>query len=185
MTKSRILAAVVVLIVLTSIPLAARQRGRMTSRDHDCMATWMKDLTEEQMDKMAKMKLKHRQELVDPKADAKKIHLKIKEELMADNPDRKNLERLFNKLSDAKESIHMKKIGFMLDSREILGEKHWKVFLKHHLDGYGGMGHCGHTGMNKGCMGGKGMKGCGGGRGTKGGCSRSGMGMKGRMRAGR
>lgn len=180
MDKSRIFATVLVLVLIMSIPLAAQNRGKMAARDHDCKATCMKGLSEEQTDKMARLKLKHHQELVDLKADVKKIHLKIKEEFMADEPDRRNLEKLVSKLSSAKESIHMKKLGFMMDSKEILGEEHWKVFLKHHLDGFGGMSHGECRGTNKGCMGGKGMRGCRGGRGMKGGCgSGHGMGMKG------
>ena len=104
----------------------------------------------EHADELQKLKLKNEQNVIDLKAKIKKIHLKMKMELLNDNPNVKSLEELADKLALAKGELHKNKIRFLFEAKKVLPEKEWKLFLKRHMNMGCGMGDCSNHGMNGG-----------------------------------
>lgn len=159
MNRYRSVLTVFAVFMLISVSLAAQCKMSAPKGGHDCKATCMQGLNEEQMEKMEKLHLHHQQEIVDIDAGIKKANLKIREEFMSDAPDMKTLEGLVEKLTALKGKKQKSKIGMMLEAKKIMPAEHWKIFVKNHFDGSCSHAKCGSKGMRGGSGCGKGMKG--------------------------
>ncbi len=91
------------------------------------------DLDGEQALKIEKMMLQHRLDNIDLKAEKKKLHLMVREELLKDKIDRADLEKLFGKISDVQKQLRENRIDFLLSAKKVLKPEQWKIFLKHHM----------------------------------------------------
>lgn len=148
-----------IVFVLTAFVISPVMAGesksgcKRASRSKSCM---MPGLDSEHATALHKLKLENERELVDLRAKIKKIEIDMKAEIMGENPDAEDLEKLAGKMASAKGELHKRKIRFLFEAKKVLPEKEWKLFLRKHIKH--GMGYhkmCGKRGeaAGKGCCG--------------------------------
>ena len=124
-------AAVLFLLVLPVLVLAAD--GCMPEGERKAGQCKKMDLDEEQALKIEKLMLQHRLDNIDLKAEKKKLHLMVHEELLKDKIDRASLDKLFGKISNVQKQLRENKIDFLLSAKKELKPEQWKMFLKRHM----------------------------------------------------
>jgi len=99
------------------------------------------ELTDDQEAKLAEMRVKNQIEMVDLKAQIKKLNLKIKQELMKDNPSKKEILALVDKINSIKARMAEKRVEHLFAMKGILTPEQWhKVALRFPAFHRGGMG---------------------------------------------
>jgi Spy/CpxP family protein refolding chaperone len=96
--------------------------------------------------KMEKLKLEHQLANIDLKAERMELRLKIKEELLKEEPNRKVIEKLAKSIAANGEKMQMNRLDHIFAVRKILKPEQWKHFVERHAGGMwgrrGAMGHC-------------------------------------------
>jgi hypothetical protein len=110
-----------------------------------------------------KLELQFRLDTIDLKAEQMKLHDKMTEELMKDDPSVKTLDGIFEQMSAVHAKMHKVTVAHLLAVKKVLPKDHWAAYLEKHHGGCAMGGGCMNAGMEKGCC--QHGPGC-----TKGGC---------------
>jgi len=107
------------------------------------------DLTDDQVAKMQKINFAHQETMIDMKAELRKAQLKMRQEELADNPDKLKVLSAAREVNTIKGKMQEERIGHRFQMRELLNpeqlEKLKKSGFNCHGDGPGfgrGMGPC-------------------------------------------
>ncbi|HUV36470.1 MAG TPA: periplasmic heavy metal sensor [Patescibacteria group bacterium] len=132
MRKSIIIFTVLVLTLLLSGTVVAQGGER-------CGERGMRDLglDKDQIEQFEKARIEHRLEMIDLRAEQRKLRLTMHTELRDGEPDRAELERLVEKIADVRERIEKRRLDHLLAVRKVLNDDQWKQFLRRHHAGRG------------------------------------------------
>ncbi|MDD3643703.1 MAG: periplasmic heavy metal sensor [Candidatus Krumholzibacteria bacterium] len=137
-----------VALVLTAASIATAQK-----KCEGAGETVMSPLDPEVKTAVQKLALQYKLDTVDLKAAQMKLHEKMAEELMKDDPSAKALDDIYKEMSALRAKMHAATVAHLLAVKKVLPRDHWAAYLKkHHEAGGCGMGGgCMHEGMKKGC----------------------------------
>jgi len=145
-TLSTVMVALSIMIFATAVFAQGQPMWRMEGLN----------LNDEQKAKMAELRVKNQIEMVELRAEVKKLHLMIKQELMKPEPSKKQILALVDKINAVKEKIATKRVEHLFKVKSILTPEQWKVFVsRFHLCGDGMHGGKGCGGGCRGMMGAK------------------------------
>lgn len=143
-------AAVVaaVVFVLTAASVATAQKACEKAGE-----TMVSPLDPEVKTAVKKLELQYKLDTVDLKTEQAKLHERMKEELMKDEPSSKAIDKIYQEMEGVRSKMHKATVAHLLAVKKVLPEDHWAAYLKkHHGAGGCGMGGgCMHDGMKKGC----------------------------------
>jgi len=135
-TLSTVMVALSIMIFATAVFAQGQPMWRMEGLN----------LNDEQKAKMVELRVKNQIEMVELKAEVKKLHLMIKQELMKPEPSKKQVLALVDKINAVKEKIATKRVEHLFKVKSILTPDQWKMFASgFHLFGEGM-----HKGMGRG-----------------------------------
>jgi Spy/CpxP family protein refolding chaperone len=142
MNRKLLLLVSLSLVLLVPALLSAQAGGKRTQCG---FGMGFPELDRDQQIKMEKLKLEHQLANIDLKAERMELRLKIKEELLKEEPNRKNIDKLVKSMVAIGEKMQMNRVDHMLAVKKILKPEQWKQFVDHHAWGMGGhrgaMGH--------------------------------------------
>jgi hypothetical protein len=124
-TKLIVVCAVVLAIAVPASLLA----GKRQHRGHGMM----RDLDDEQIEKLHMLKLEHRIGNIELKAEAQKLRLELTQELLQDDPDKKRLGMLIEQIGTVKEKIQKNRIDHLLRVKTVLSDDQWKRFIRRRM----------------------------------------------------
>ena len=87
------------------------------------------NLNDEQKAKIAELRVKNQIEMVELRAEVKKLQLMIKQELMKPEPSKKQILALVDKINAVKEKIATKRVEHLFKVKSILTPEQWKLFV--------------------------------------------------------
>lgn len=133
MRKIILVAAVLAFSLMLSGAVLAMRDGPRGERG-------MRDLglDKEQIEQLETMRMEHRLEMIDLRAEQRTLRLKMHMELRDGEPDQAELERMVEKIADVRERIAKRRLGHLLAARKILNDDQWEQFLRRHHGGMGG-----------------------------------------------
>ena len=141
MKSGTIAMTVLLLLILLPATLLA-ERGRFQG----ARGRMELGLDDEQRDEFDKLRLEHRLSNIELKAEKRKLRLKMRLELLKDEPSRKELETLAGEISIVRQKIDKNRIDYLLSVRKILKGDQWKRFLRRSERMLHGRGHRGRGG---------------------------------------
>ena len=154
MRKSMCIVTILALsLVLSGAVMAQRGGRRGGARMQDL------ELDEGQIEQLEGLRMEHRLEMVDLRAEQRKLRLKMRMMLLDGELDRDGLEQMAGKIAGVREKIEKRRLGHLLAVRKVLNDDQWKEFLRRR---HGGRGFCGMGRPARRMHGVHGMKGEGG-----------------------
>jgi Spy/CpxP family protein refolding chaperone len=166
MTKRVMAVAAALIVMMLSGSLMAGYHGAEKAKGQCKGMEW--DLTDEQHVAIEKLGLELRLKNMDLEMEQKKLHLEVKQELLKDEPSRKAIDAIAEKMAVLQSKLHKNKIDHLMAVRKVLNADQWKHFIEKHHAMKGS-----HGGCTCGCCGGHAGMGC---RCGHGGCHCKGMG---------
>lgn len=130
--KQNILKAVII-ILIAAIPAGSIFAQKMKGRDrvHGGKRLLQElNLTQEQQDQIAKLRLDNQKKMVDLKADVAQTRLQIKEELMQKEPNEGKVIDLTKKVSSLQSQMKENAISMWFKTYRLLDDKQKEVFKK-------------------------------------------------------
>ncbi|MBD3179461.1 MAG: hypothetical protein GF417_07520 [Candidatus Latescibacteria bacterium] len=131
------------------------------------------DLNDEQKDKLHKLKIEYEKDMIDMKAELKKLELGMKEEMMKESPDKNSMMKHVDRVFEIRGKMKKGWLDMVFDAKKIVPADKWKGFIRcqmmhrrhpweyararraRMMKDHG----CGaHTGMKKGCGDHRGME---------------------------